>query len=102
MRQFDIYIYKRPSKYKYLVDVQSDIIDIPGRRMVIPLLEWEQLSAKVSRELFPKIIVNDEAYRLMTPEMSSIENSVIGDAVSKASHFSDDIMNAINIRFCGI
>ncbi|EFA0753298.1 CcdB family protein [Escherichia coli] len=33
------------------VDVQSDIIDTPGRRMVIPLASARQLSDKVSREL---------------------------------------------------
>ncbi|HGF1628207.1 TPA: CcdB family protein, partial [Escherichia coli] len=39
------------SRYRLFVDVQSDIIDTPGRRMVIPLASARQLSDKVSREL---------------------------------------------------
>lgn len=35
--QFKVYAYKRESRYRLFVDVQSDIIDTPGRRMVIPL-----------------------------------------------------------------
>ncbi|EFG1053501.1 plasmid maintenance protein CcdB, partial [Escherichia coli] len=41
----------RESRYRLFVDVQSDIIDTPGRRMVIPLASARQLSDKVSREL---------------------------------------------------
>ncbi len=33
--QFKVYTYKE-SRYRLFVDVQSDIIDTPGRRMVIP------------------------------------------------------------------
>lgn len=35
--QFKVYTYKRESRYRLFVDVQSDIVDTPGRRMVIPL-----------------------------------------------------------------
>ncbi|EDV9699820.1 plasmid maintenance protein CcdB, partial [Salmonella enterica subsp. enterica serovar Salford] len=36
--QFKVYTYKRESRYSLFVDVQSNIIDTPGRRMVIPLV----------------------------------------------------------------
>ena len=49
--QFKVYTYKRESRYRLFVDVQSDIIDTPGRRMVIPLASARLLSDKVSREL---------------------------------------------------
>ena len=40
--QFKVYTYKRESRYRLFVDVQSDIIDTPGRRMVIepPRVSW--------------------------------------------------------------
>ncbi|HGS6560718.1 TPA: CcdB family protein, partial [Klebsiella variicola subsp. variicola] len=49
--QFKVYAYKRESRYRLFVDVQSDIIDTPGRRMVIPLASARLLSDKVSCEL---------------------------------------------------
>ena len=42
--QFKVYAYKRESRYRLFVDVQSDIIDTPGRRMVIPLVSARLLS----------------------------------------------------------
>ncbi|MBS9429375.1 ccdB family protein [Photorhabdus akhurstii] len=52
--QFVVYQYKRSkSKYSIFVDVQRDIIEAPGRRMVIPLVEADHFSNKVNRHLFP-------------------------------------------------
>ncbi|HBY1516531.1 TPA: CcdB family protein [Klebsiella aerogenes] len=48
--QFKVYAYKRESRYRLFVDVQSDIIDTPCRRMVIPLASAGRLSEKVSCE----------------------------------------------------
>lgn len=36
--QFRVYTYKRESRYRLFVDVQSDIIDTQGRRMGSPLV----------------------------------------------------------------
>ena len=59
--QFKVYTYKRESRYRLFVDVQSDIIDTPGRRMVIPLASARLLSDKVSRELYP-VVHDDHRY----------------------------------------
>ena len=75
--QFKVYAYKRESCYRLFVDVQSDIIDTPGRRMVIPLASARLLSDKVSCELYPVVHIGDD----------SREN---------------DIKNAINLMFWGI
>ncbi|MEN1627470.1 hypothetical protein AAIH53_36065, partial [Pseudomonas aeruginosa] len=32
--QFKVYTYKRESRYRLFVDVQSDIIDTPGRELI--------------------------------------------------------------------
>ena len=68
--QFKVYTYKRESRYRLFVDVQSDIIDTPGRRMVIPLASARLLSDKVSRELYPVVHVGDESWRMMTTDMA--------------------------------
>lgn len=48
------------------VDVQSDIVETPKRRMVIPIIEAHHLSEKVNKTLFPLIRIYGEDYRLMT------------------------------------
>ena len=100
--QFKVYAYKRESRYRLFVDVQSDIIDTPGRRMVIPLASARLLSDKVSRELYPVVHIGDDSYRLMTRDMASVTASVTGEEVADLSHRENDIKNAINLMFWGI
>lgn len=100
--QYRVYTYKRDSRYSLFVDVQSDIIDTPGRRMVIPLVSARLLSDKVTRELYPVVPIGDENYRLMTTDMASVSTAVIGEEVGDLSHSENDIKNAINLMFWGI
>ncbi len=100
--QFIVYEYKRISHYKRFVDVQSDIVDTPGRRMVIPLIESYNLSKTVSSALFPIVRINDKSYRLMTTELSSVSTAVTGEAIDDISSDADAIKNAINLMFWGI
>ncbi|UCP83960.1 CcdB family protein [Pectobacterium versatile] len=58
------------------------MVDTPKRRMVIPLIEAHHLSEKVNKTLFPLLRIYGEDYRLMTTELSSVLDEVIGEAVS--------------------
>ncbi|MFP1723074.1 type II toxin-antitoxin system toxin CcdB [Lonsdalea quercina] len=100
--QFIVYQYKRASHYKMLVDVQSDIVDTPKRRMVIPLIESHHLSEKVNKMLFPLIRIEGEDYRLMTTELSSVPVEVIGEVFADLGDYADEIKDAINLMFWGI
>ena len=100
--QFTVYEYTRESHYRFFVDVQSDIVETPGRRIVIPLLESHHLSEKVNQQLFPVVSVNGKEYRAVTSELSGVSVSVIGDAVADLSHEANAIKNALNLMFWGI
>ncbi len=100
--QFTVYQYKRASHYNMFVDVQSDIVDTPGRRMVIPLIASHHLSEKVNKSLFPLIPIDGENYRLMTTELSSVSVEVIGGIIADVRHCADEINDAINLMFWGV
>ncbi|MCA6968413.1 type II toxin-antitoxin system toxin CcdB [Pectobacterium carotovorum] len=100
--QFIVYQYKRASHYKIFVDVQSDIVETPKRRMVIPLIESHHLSEKVNKTLFPLICIDGEDYRLMTTELSSVPVEVIGEVTADLGDYADEIKDAINLMFWGI
>ncbi|MFJ5409120.1 type II toxin-antitoxin system toxin CcdB [Pectobacterium punjabense] len=100
--QFIVYQYKRVSHYKMFVDVQSDIVETPKRRMVIPLIESHHLSEKVNKTLFPLIRIDGEDYRLMTTELSSVSVEVIGEEIADLGEYADEIKDAINLMFWGI
>ena len=100
--QFIVYQYKRASHYTMFVDVQSDIVETPKRRMVIPLIESHHLSEKVNKTLFPLLRIDSEDYRLMTTELSSVPVEVIGEVIADLGDYSDEIKDAINLMFWGI
>ncbi|MGI8463891.1 type II toxin-antitoxin system toxin CcdB [Pectobacterium punjabense] len=100
--QFIVYQYKRTSHYKIFVDVQSDIVETPKRRMVIPLIESHNLSEKVNKTLFPLIRIDGEDYRLMTTELSSVPVEVVGEVIADLGDCADEIKDAINLMFWGI
>ncbi|MBN3255328.1 type II toxin-antitoxin system toxin CcdB [Pectobacterium brasiliense] len=100
--QFIVYQYRRASRYKMFVDVQSDIVETPKRRMVIPLIEAHNLSEKVNNTLFPLIRIDGEDYRLMTTELSSVPVEVIGEVIADLGDCADEIKDAINLMFWGI
>lgn len=100
--QFKVYTCKRESRYTLFVDVQSDIIDTPGRRMVIPLASARLLSDKVPRDLYPVVHIGDEPYRLLTTDMASVPATLIGEDLADLSQQENDIKNAINLMFRGI
>lgn len=100
--QFIVYQYKRASHYKMFVDVQSDIVDTPKRRMVIPFIESHHFSEKVNKLLFPEIHIDGEDYRLMTTELSSVPVEVIGEEIADLGEYADEIKDAINLMFWGI
>ncbi|EEY3113673.1 type II toxin-antitoxin system toxin CcdB [Salmonella enterica] len=100
--QFKVYTCKRESRYSLFVDVQSDIVDTPGRRMVIPLVSARLLSDKVSRELYPVVHIGDDSYRLITTDMACVPASVTGEEVADLSHLENEITRAITLMFRGI
>ncbi|UVO08947.1 CcdB family protein [Pectobacterium polonicum] len=81
------------------VDVQSDLVETPKRRMVIPLIESHHLSEKLNKMLFTKIHINGEDYRLMIIELSSVPVEVMGEAIADLSKYADEIGDAINLIF---
>jgi len=97
--QFIVYEYKRASHYKIFVDVQSDIVDTPSGRMVIPLIKSHHLSEIVNNSLFPIVRINNEDYRLMTIELSRVSTAVSGETITDISSDADAMKNAINLMF---
>ncbi|OAT16012.1 CcdB family toxin protein [Buttiauxella gaviniae ATCC 51604] len=99
--QFRVYRYKRESGYRLFVDVQSNMLDTPGRRMVIPLVSACLLSDKVPLELYPIICSGEERYRVMTTEMAGVSTMVIGEEIADMNASGNDIQHAINLMFRG-
>lgn len=83
------------------VKKQSDIVDTPKRRMIIPLIESYHLSEKVSKTLLPLIRIDGEDYRLMTTELSSVPDEVIGEAIADLGDYAMRLRMLLILCFGG-
>jgi len=99
--QFDLHEYSESENIPYVVIVQSSIIEIPGRQMVIPLAKNEDFSASFTKDLFPVLSFGGETYRLLTPEVSSISERSLGAKVGTLAAYENKIKDALNFLFWG-
>jgi len=100
--QFDVHEYNESGYVRLIVIVQSSIVDTPGRYMVIPLANNDDFSGRFIKDLFPILTVNGERFRLMTPEVVSIPENLIGDKVGTLVGDETKIKDALNLLFWGI
>ncbi|KTS26437.1 CcdB family protein [Pantoea stewartii] len=97
--QFDVYSHKNGKKYPYLVELQSYLIDTPGRLMVAPLaLPGEFVG---SGELYPEVLVDGSKYRVVTTDIASVPVKALGDKVGDVSQYEAALKNAIFRLFWG-
>lgn len=95
--QFTVYHNTHPaSAYPYLLDVQSDLLDVLSTRLVIPLYPLDKIRTKSPPRLCPEIEVNGARYLAMTHEMASVRRTQIGDVAGNASEQRNQIKAAID------
>ncbi|BEM81537.1 MULTISPECIES: CcdB family protein [Serratia] len=100
--QFTVYDNTYPaSAYPYLLDVQSDLIDVLSTRLMIPLYALDNVRVKISARLCPEIEVNGEKFLVMTHEMAAVRISQIGKAVGNANEHRNQIKAAIDFLIDG-
>ncbi|PIF22282.1 MULTISPECIES: CcdB family protein [Pantoea] len=93
--QFDVFSHKNSNPYPLLIEVQSDIIDLPGRRVMVPLVHHESFSEKVSNDLCPEIRINNETYRAVIYAIGTVPERFLTEVVGDVSHHGNEIKDAL-------
>ena len=99
MAQFDVRL--NPSRQTgqdipYLVEVQSDALDMSRRRVVVPLVRRTALS-RVDQTLNPAFDIRGEACVLMPLDMASVPETVLGEVIGSLKKESDRIIGALDL-----
>lgn len=105
MGQFSVHKNKNPksrTRYPYLVDVQSPLLDALETRLVVPLVSLKAFSSKTMTTLTPAFEINQQAYVLLTPQMAGIPRKELGAEVADLSGRHSDIIAAIDFLVTGI
>ena len=84
----------------YLLDVQSDLLDVIGTRVMVPLLARDKYTKTFSR-LNPEFMVGDQRYVMMTQFITAVPISILGSSVARLGDHHDAITQALDMLFQG-
>jgi toxin CcdB len=105
MAQFDVYPNPRPEsrgQVPYVVDVQSDLLDILPTRLVMPLMVSESVPGSVPRNLCPVVYVSDEPLFLMPHMAAPVGAKLLRKPVATLRSQASDICAASDAVLSGV
>ncbi|MDC7233735.1 MAG: CcdB family protein [Spirochaetales bacterium] len=104
MNQFDIVRNKNQKSSKkvpFLINLQSDPMDLLGSRIVAPLRnESEYSDQKISRIHIP-ITVENTNYIIFISELAAIPTQLMGEKIMNAADMRQEFTSAIDLLFTG-
>jgi toxin CcdB len=95
--RFDLYA---PAAQVYVLDVQADLLTDFGRRVVVPLLPPLRIP-KPTRDLHPKLHVDDRPLLMATHLIASMRRVELGRARGNLTHYRDEITRALDMLLTG-
>lgn len=104
MAQFDVHKNKNPrtrSAFPFLVDVQSDLLEPLGTRVVVPLTKAAGLAKTPVSHLTPPVLFDGETYVLITPQLAGIARVELGARVGTLAHEREKVLGAIDFFVTG-
>jgi toxin CcdB len=104
MARFDVYANpgNHAASTPYLLDVQSELLNDLGSRMVIPLRSLKHFpKVKLSTQLTPIFTIEGEAFLLETPKMGAVPQRVLKSPITSLAEAQDQITAAMDFLFHG-
>lgn len=92
MAQFDIH---RLPDGLHVVDLQTDLIDLPQSRLVAPMFRTDE-RATLAR-LTPVILHDGRSWMVHVPQLSAMRPRDLGPAIGSAAKWRDELFQAIDI-----
>jgi toxin CcdB len=105
MAQFTVHRNTNPATQgtvPYLLNVQSDLIEDLGTRVVIPLYPVSAMKGEILRTLTPVFEIGGAPYIMMTPQLAGIPRKSLGATVADLSPQRDNIIAALDLLITGI
>ena len=84
----------------YLLDVQSDLLDLLTTRVVVPLMPLDQ-APEPARRLNPVFDVEGQAHVMVTQYISAVSGAELGAVVTSLEERFDEITMALDMVFQG-
>ena len=105
MRQFRVYKNRNAATraaYPLLLNIQSDLIEESGTRVVIPLVPAARARQAVMSSLMPVIAIKGKPQLLMVPLLAAVELADLGAEDADLADQRSTIMAALDFLVSGI
>ncbi|RMH94185.1 plasmid maintenance protein CcdB [Lysobacter pythonis] len=105
MRQFHAYKNRNANTrdaYPLLLNIQSDLIEETGTRVVIPLVPAARARQAAMSSLTPILDIKGESQLLILPLLAAVELTDLGREEADLSHQRTPIMAALDFLISGI
>ena len=103
MAQFDVYENTNPKTRKaipYLLDVQTDLLNILATRVVVPLITVSAME-KGATHLNPSFRIKRTTFLMSTAELAGVHKNLLGAKVCSLGEQRDEIIAALDFLFTG-
>jgi len=98
MARYDVY--RNPEGAGYLLDVQSDLLQVLSTRVVVPLLP-EDAAPMPAKRLNPVFVINDDTFVLLPQFIATLPASAVGNSVGTLKEHFAEITDALDMVFQG-
>jgi toxin CcdB len=88
-------------RFPFLVDVQAELFEELGTRVVIPLCKSADLSAFPMAYLAPTVVFDGVGYLLMTPQLAGISRAELGPEAGSLANQERTIATAVDFLLRG-
>jgi toxin CcdB len=105
MPQFAVYKNKNAAtraRFPLLLDVQSDLLDPLGTRVVVPLTAAGPARLRAMQTLTPLLAVEGKDYLMLTPQLAGVAVRDLGQIVANAAVQRGEIVAALDFLIYGI
>ncbi|MEO3389114.1 CcdB family protein [Mesorhizobium sp. CAU 1741] len=93
-------VFENPDGQGFLLDVQSDLIEVLGTRVVVPLLPAGAIPPAIPR-LHPQIDIGGELYVMATQLISAVPTEILAKPMPHQSIDQDQVTAALDMLFQG-
>lgn len=100
MGRFDVYPTPGKAGAGYMLDVQADLLNELGTRVVVPLLPYET-APKAARGLNPEFEINGRSHLMLTQFIAAVPKKYLGKPVLSLKARGDDITRALDFLLVG-
>lgn len=105
MAQFDVYENTNRAtrkQYPLLVDIQHSVLSTLNTRIVIPLSKKDSLHGAVMDVLMPEVMLDDQQYVLMTPQISAVPDRLLSTPIGTLEHCRSHVLAALDFAITSI